>query len=107
MPLEPDPTAVGAGPRTHRSPRWYHKAGRVVISAFCMALGIFLVIAPWIDAWQQSYLPSLGPQWRSIWIDTYFRGAVSGLGVVDIYIAIQEISAVRAPHDTVHKLEAD
>jgi hypothetical protein len=33
--------------------------------------------------------------WRKMWMSPYFRGAVSGLGVVNIYISLLEVAAIR------------
>jgi hypothetical protein len=99
MPLEPNSAAesVPAAVPEPAAPTvtFGRKAGRVAMSIFCMALGVFLVIAPWSDLWPLGYLPALGPQWHAIWINSYFRGAASGLGVADIYIAIKEIFGFR------------
>lgn len=34
------------------------------------------------------------PLLRDLWQDPYFRGAVSGLGIVNIYLAIVEFSRI-------------
>lgn len=53
-------------------------------------LGIFLVVVPWTPLWEQatlSALPtSLGPWIRSGWV----RGAVSGLGALDLLVAAED-----------------
>ena len=98
-PAEPDPTVRSAetAPPEAAAPGhgWLYKAEHVLAAAFFMALGLFLVFAPWIDAWHESYLPYFGPQWRSLWVNAYFRGAVSGLGLVDIYIGVREVLGFR------------
>ena len=35
----------------------------------------------------QEWIPAL----QAIWIDPYFRGAITGLGLVNIYIACSEL----------------
>lgn len=98
MPVEPDAPA-GTVPNVPDAPAypWYQKLARVTAAALCMGLGLFLVVAPWTDTWHDSYLPALGLQWRSLWMNSYFRGAVSGLGVLDVYIAVQEIFGINVP----------
>jgi hypothetical protein len=61
--------------------------------AICFAIlafeiGGFLVVFPWMDAWRLNHFPSFYPPLFEFWDDPYFRGAVSGLGVVDVMIAI-------------------
>jgi len=51
---------------------------------FCLELGVFLVILPWTSLWERNYFlfrfPALAP-WL---LNHYLRGALSGLGLVDI-----------------------
>jgi hypothetical protein len=36
---------------------------------------------------------------RDLWTSTYFRGALSGLGLLNIYISLGEVSRLRHPPD--------
>lgn len=51
---------------------------------FCLELGVFLVVLPWTSLWEHNYFllrfPGLSP-WL---LNHYLRGALSGLGLVDI-----------------------
>jgi hypothetical protein len=63
---------------------------------FCLELGVFLLLYPWTDSWTDNYFSvavpdSALPKWRAIWNNAYLRGAVSGLGVVNLWIAVGEI----------------
>jgi hypothetical protein len=57
---------------------------------FCLELGFFLLIFPWSQYWENNlflfYLPSI----RAFILNNYFRGAVSGLGLVDIGLGVWE-----------------
>jgi hypothetical protein len=53
------------------------------------------MIFPWTPYWDANYFGSLAPQWRQFWSNLYFRGAVSGLGVVNLYIAVLELYRLR------------
>lgn len=75
--------------------RWYHKLSAVLLVAFCFEIGVFLMIFPWTPYWDANYFGSLVPQWRQFWSNLYFRGAVSGLGVVNLYIAVLELYRLR------------
>ena len=67
------------------------KLWAVVFAIFCAEIGLFLVIYPWTQVWESNYLLSLVPQWADIWFSGFFRGALSGLGLLNLYIAGLEI----------------
>ncbi len=63
----------------------------VCFAIFAFEIGIFLVIFPWMDdTWKMNYFPTVNPALRNIWEDPYFRGALTGLGLVNIYVALWE-----------------
>ncbi len=86
----PNPLPVPAG--TH----WFHRLSSVLFILFCFELGLFLLIYPWTDAWTENYFSVVMPQgifneWRQLWNNSYVRGGISGLGLVNIWIAIVEL----------------
>ncbi len=101
MPGEPTPHVTGETlprPVPVRTPeyRWYHKMYAVLFVTFCLEVGIFLLVFPWTDYWDTNYFSSLlSVSWRHYWDNTYIRGAISGLGVVNLYIAIVEAFRLR------------
>ncbi len=63
----------------------------MVFIVFCLELGLFLMIYPWTDSWTNNYFSFFTPAiWHEIWVKGYVRGAVSGLGLLNIWIAIAE-----------------
>jgi hypothetical protein len=70
-----------------------------------MELGFFLLVFPWTDAWFSNRFSTFAAEsywsvtvaawWRQLWPNAFFRGAVSGLGVVNLYIALSEVFALR------------
>jgi len=54
-------------------------------------LGVLLVIVPWSNFWQYNGLLQRYPDLIPIMLSPYVRGAVSGLGVLDILIAASMI----------------
>jgi hypothetical protein len=100
MPTEPGPgpeTIPAAHAPAEAPPRfkWYHKLSAVVFITFCLEVGFFLLIFPWTDAWDNSYFANLGPDWHIYWGNMYVRGAVSGVGVVNLYISFLEMFRLR------------
>jgi hypothetical protein len=58
---------------------------------FTYSIGAFLVVAPWMDNWNSNDIQGLVPGLGHVWKDPYFRGAVTGLGLVNIYLACLEV----------------
>ena len=66
----------------------------VLFITFCLEVGIFLVLFPWTPYWDSNYFSALRP-WRQYWDNMYVRGAISGLGVVNLYISLVEVIRLR------------
>ena len=68
--------------------------GRTITSIFfilfCVEIGLVLFLLPWTLLWDNNYFFSLTPQWSAFWLSTYLRGAVSGVGVVNLWIGLAE-----------------
>lgn len=75
--------------------QWYHKVTAVLFITFCIELGLFLLILPWTEYWDGNFFASVIPEWHQYWTNMYVRGAVSGLGVADLYISFIEIVRLR------------
>ncbi len=75
--------------------RWYHKVGAVMFAIFCFELGVFLLVFPWLDLWQQNYFATYNHTIQQIWTNPYFRGTISGLGMVNIFVSFIEIVRLR------------
>jgi hypothetical protein len=97
MPPEPQSPDSYPGPVEVRAPehRWYHKMSAILVITFCLEIGFFLLIFPWTESWESNYFSTLIPEWRLHWDNMYVRGAVSGLGVVNLYISFVEIFRLR------------
>jgi len=91
QPLSQPAAELPAAPPYH----WYHKTGAVFFVAFCLCVGFFLLIFPWTDGWDGNYFSTWIPEWHQYWDNMYVRGAVSGLGVVNLYISFAEMFRLR------------
>lgn len=80
--------------QTHRS-RWYHRLGALIYVFFCFEIGVFLLLFPWLEIWPHNWFSGLGPGWHAVWNSSYFRGAVSGLGLVNLGISLAELFRLR------------
>jgi hypothetical protein len=59
-----------------------------------LELGALLLFLPWVNIWEANYFLNQYPALRPVLLHPSFRGAVSGLGALDILVAI---SMVRRP----------
>ena len=64
---------------------------RYLFALFTLEIGLFLLVYPWTDRWLFNDLQDLYPWLNTAWDDPYFQGAVSGLGAVNIYLAILDL----------------
>lgn len=62
---------------------------------YSFEVGVFLLFLPWLSIWENNYILYLYPQYRAIIANPYLKGAVLGIGVVNILIGIQEIVHLR------------
>ena len=62
---------------------------------FCFELGVFLVVLPWMTLWSRNYFVGHYPWLSALALNYFVRGAVSGLGLADIWLAIFEMWRLR------------
>ena len=59
-----------------------------ILSSFLV--GLVLVVAPWTSLWDSNWLLQPHPTLRDIFLNAFTRGAVSGLGLVNVLLAIHD-----------------
>lgn len=95
MQPELDRIHVAPRPGDARPYQWYHKLAGLLSVILCFEMGVFLLVFPWASDWYSSYFSTL-PLWaRDVWVSPYFRGAISGLGLLNIYISFIEVFRLR------------
>lgn len=57
------------------------------VASSCL-VGIVLILAPWSDLWETNSLLQLHPSVRTLLLSAFTRGAVTGLGFVNILLAV-------------------
>ncbi len=97
----PDPQSEA--PIAPAGPGWFQRLTSVLFIIFCFELGLFLLIYPWTDGWGDNYFASAIPgsiqtTWRVFWNNPFVRGGISGLGVVNLWIAVAEVFRMFARH---------
>lgn len=87
----PPPAGYRAAPPPRRL-RWSYRAVWVVLFAvLSFEIGLFLAVFPWMDYWTLNHLSGYVPALDDYWDDPFFKGAVTGLGCVNLYIAAAQI----------------
>jgi hypothetical protein len=59
----------------------------VLLVLLCFELGVLLAILPWSPLWERNYFLQRYPELIPYLLNPYLRGAISGLGLLDITIA--------------------
>ena len=75
---------------------------RLLRVAFFIEVGLLLVVLPWSGFWEQNYFAQLWPSVGAFVRNNFVRGAISGLGLVNLFAGVSEIGrmfAVRAPRN--------
>lgn len=61
---------------------------RILRTLICFELGILLILAPWSGFWERNFFLERFPDLIPYLLSSYTRGAISGLGLLDIFVAI-------------------
>jgi hypothetical protein len=64
-----------------------HRLRRVLSILILFELGVVLAILPWMQVWEFNYFLGQYPMLRPILLHSSFRGAVTGLGALDVLLA--------------------
>lgn len=62
------------------------------MAALLLEVGLLLILIPWSSFWDHNYFAELSPLVRSLVRNDYVRGAVSGLGLLNLYAAVAEFA---------------
>jgi hypothetical protein len=63
----------------------------ICFAIFAFEVGLLLVVIPWLDSWTLNYFQGVSPSLESLWDEPSFKGLVTGLGFVNIYIALLQV----------------
>lgn len=69
---------------------------RLLLIVFYIEVGLVLTVVPWSTYWERNYFADLMPLLHAITTNNFVRGAVSGLGVVNLVAALAELRSVLA-----------
>jgi len=75
---------------------------RLLLTAFFLETGAVLVLAPWSQFWDRNYFAQGLPFIHMLMINNFVRGAVSGLGIVNVLAAVAEMHSFFAERRIEH-----
>jgi hypothetical protein len=67
---------------------------RLLLIAFFLEVGFVLTVVPWSTYWDRNYFAESVPLVQSLITNDFVRGAVSGLGLVNVAAGIAELFAL-------------
>jgi hypothetical protein len=73
---------------------------RLLIIAFFFEFGIALLLVPWSAFWDRNYFALSVPLVHTIIRNNFVRGAVSGLGVVNLAAGLAELISMLLARNT-------
>ncbi|MGH9383954.1 MAG: hypothetical protein ACRD2N_06685 [Vicinamibacterales bacterium] len=65
-----------------------------MITALLLEMGLLLVLIPWSAFWDRNYFADALPALKTIITNNYVRGAVMGLGLVNVWAALSELADI-------------
>jgi hypothetical protein len=97
LPESPATPSMGAPPVPPK--RWQGRLLTICFAIFSFEVGLFLVIFPWQDSWTLNYFQGLSPNIEYLWDEPSFKGLLTGLGFVNIYIAVLQVLRLFRPNN--------
>lgn len=73
---------------------------RLMFVGFFLEIGFVLVVIPWSAFWDRNYFAQMLPQLHELITNNFFRGAVSGLGVINVIAGITELLSMLLARST-------
>ena len=73
---------------------------RLVVVAFFFEFGIALLVVPWSSFWDRNYFAAAVPLIHTIIKNNFVRGAVSGLGVINLASGCFELISLLLARNT-------
>jgi hypothetical protein len=72
----------------------------LLLAALFVEVGLALIFVPWTSLWDRNYFAELEPHARALVTSHYLRGAVSGLGLVNLGAGVSELLGLFASRST-------
>ena len=73
---------------------------RLFIVAFFFEIGFALVVVPWSAFWDRNYFAETVPAIHAVITNNFVRGAVSGLGIINLIAGLGELISILLARNT-------
>lgn len=76
---------------------------RLLYVVFFLEVGLLLIVLPWSAFWEHNYFVASWPLVSSLLTNNFVRGAISGLGFVNLcaaFVDLTQVFAAREPQAT-------
>lgn len=67
---------------------------RLIYVAFFLEVGLLLLVLPWSAFWERNYFAEAWPPLRPLLTNNFVRGAVTGLGLVNLGAGFADLARV-------------
>ena len=67
---------------------------RLLTIVFFVEVGLVLAVVPWSTYWERNYFADAVPLLHAVITNYFFRGAVAGLGLVNLAAAFAEVRSL-------------
>jgi hypothetical protein len=89
----PDHHSYDPPPAGHAT--WTERAAAVLFAILCLEVGLFLLIFPWTESYPANFLVTAWPRLTPWLVTDQARGALSGLGILNLFIGVSETLRLR------------
>ena len=72
---------------------------RLLLIAFFLEVGFALIVVPWSAFWDRNYFAYAVPLVSDVITNDFVRGAVSGIGVINVVTGIAELASLFMARD--------
>lgn len=72
-----------------------NRAVAILYIVFCFEIGVLLFVLPWFSLWTKNYFVNHYPIVSAIAMNYFVRGAISGIGLADIWLSFYELWRLR------------
>jgi hypothetical protein len=72
-----------------------NRALGILYIVVCFEMGVFLFVLPWVPWWGKNFFVNHYPVVSSVAMNYFVRGAITGIGLADVWLAFYELWRLR------------